>query len=540
MRTSKRLFTVWTLITAILLFACSTFTPQATEPEVTIAPEVGTSQESAPTIESPPPTDEPTEAPPTETPSVDQEALMEIWKPAIGSHILLTGVCETLQETVDNQLGSESSSSGLFGEIFAARLFLGIIEEAIGDWTPSDEVASHKDEIQAHLDALQTTLSDWGDDLLTKEQASEQVGSECDAAMSEFEAMAKEASSKGLSEASLETIVTEIQSIFEDMQSETEEEVVQIPEGIGMSRQNPFPYGELGSAPNWDIQVTEVLRGEPAWSLIQQANPFNEPAPEGAEYVLVKVKALSTAADSEEHSISSWDFDLTGSNLVQYSSASVVLPDPVLEASLYSGGEAEGWLAFMVGQAEDNLILILDESANWEEDRYRFFALEDGAMVEVPAELSTILPNELGVDRSSPAPFGEKVITQDWEVQVMDVLRGEAAWAKIQEANQFNDPPQEGMEYVLALIRARFVGQALNSQSIDSYAYETTGSENVLYDLPSVVAPEPTLNAYLFPGGEYTGWVALSAAEGEENLMLVFQPFMDWDETNKRFLSLEP
>jgi hypothetical protein len=90
------------------------------------------------------------------------------------------------------------------------------------------------------------------------------------------------------------------------------------------------------------------------------------------------------------------------------------------------------------------------------------------------------------------------------------------------------------------LVNTRFIGQALTAQSIGNYSFKTTGSQNVLYDLPSVVVPEPVLDAYLYPGGERTGWIVLSAAEGETNLILVFEPFMDWDDTNKRYLSLEP
>lgn len=207
---------------------------------------------------------------------------------------------------------------------------------------------------------------------------------------------------------------------------------------------------------------------------------------------------------------------MTGSNNIQYSTASVVPTEPAIERNLYSGGETEGWLGFMVAQGENNLILILNESANWEEDRYRYFAVDEGAKL------------------------GEKVITQDWEVQVQEVLRDEQAWTTIKEANQFNEPPAEGMEYVLALIKVRYIGQALQAQSIDSFSFKSKGSRNVLYDQPSVVAPEPTISAYLFPGGEYQGWVVLSAEKGEEKLTLAYQPYMDWDDTNKRFLSLEP
>ena len=70
-----------------------------------------------------------------------------------------------------------------------------------------------------------------------------------------------------------------------------------------MSRSNPFPATELVSAPNWDIQVLEVKRGEEAWKEIQAANDFNVEAAKGMEYLLVKLHVKSTYADSEEHKL---------------------------------------------------------------------------------------------------------------------------------------------------------------------------------------------------------------------------------------------
>jgi hypothetical protein len=273
--------------------------------------------------------------------------------------------------------------------------------------------------------------------------------------------------------------------------------------------------------------------------MISAANQFNEPAIDGTEYVLVKVETVSTAQDEDEHSISSWDFKITGSNLILYSSASVVVPDPALDASLYSGGEAEGWLVFQVGTGETNLILVFDEMANWEENRYRFYAVDQDAKFTIPEELAQMNPSELGLKRSAPAPFGEAVITEDWEITIVDVLRGEVAFQMIQEANQFNDPPADGMEYLLVKVHVKYIGVTDSAQTMDSSSFKSTGSASTVYDVPSVVKPEPSLDVALYPGGEYDGWVALTVATDETDVILVFQPWIDWDDTNKRFMSLE-
>jgi len=311
------------------------------------------------------------------------------------------------------------------------------------------------------------------------------------------------------------------------------------PPPMGMSRSNPAPATNVVSAPNWDVQVLEVVRGDEAWQAIQAANQFNEPPPDGWEYILVKLWVKSTASDSEDHSIGSGDFKITGDRLIRYTSASVVEPDPPLDARLFADGETQGWTAYLVNQAEDSLILIVDELWNFDEDRFRFIALDEGTFITVSPELHGIEPSDLGTDRASPAPFGETVTTEDWQVTVLEVVRGDEAWKMVQEANQFNDPPDEGMEYVAARVNVRYINTTDKAETIGGSSFKTVGSANTLYDLPPVVDPEPALDVALFPGGEYEGWVVLQAAQGETGLTLVFEPLFDFSGKNRRFLSLE-
>jgi hypothetical protein len=307
-----------------------------------------------------------------------------------------------------------------------------------------------------------------------------------------------------------------------------------------MSRSNPYPHSELVSAPNWDVQVLEVVRSDEAWQLIQGANQFNEPAPEGMEYLLVKLHVKCMYEDDEEHSISEADFEVTGDRLIRYWTAMVVAPDPQLDARLFQGGETEGWAVYLVGQGEDNLILIVDELMSFDENRFRFIALDEDAAISVAPDLGAIQPTDLGEERGNPAPFGETVTTEDWEVTILEVVRGDEAWTMVQEANQFNEPPEEGMEYVAVKAHARYISTVDESLAIDGSYFETTGSAGVLYDPPSIVDPSPVLDATLFPGGQYEGWVTLQAAQDETGLLAVFEPWFALTSKSRRFLSLEP
>lgn len=312
------------------------------------------------------------------------------------------------------------------------------------------------------------------------------------------------------------------------------------PPPVGETRSNPYPKDAVAHVPGWDVQVVEVKRGEEAWSAIHAANMFNEPPPEGMEYLLVKIHVVSTATDDETHSISGCDFKITGERNILYScdAASVVEPDPQLDAELYAGGESEGWAAYAIGKDEHNLLLVVDPLFNFDEEAIRYIALEDGASVSMPADVLSIEPNDLGKSRREPANLSDTIITEEWQVRVTEVIRGDDAWQMVKSANQFNEPPAEGMEYVAVKVYVRYLGKEDKAAGIDGSYFSLSGAKGVEYEAPSVVDPEPALDVHLYPGGEYEGWVVLQCAQGETGLILKFEPLFDLSGRNRRFISL--
>lgn len=306
---------------------------------------------------------------------------------------------------------------------------------------------------------------------------------------------------------------------------------------VGLSGDEPAQLKEVISVLHWNLKALEVSRGDPAWSAIQAADEFNEPPPPGKEYLLVKLWVKCTAIDDEKRAISQSDFVVTGDRLIKYSTAEALEPEPQLNAELSAGDKTEGWVAFLIDQGESNLVLILDEVASFREDRYRFIALDEDAVIAPAPELDRIQPTELGIDQAKPAPFGETVTTEDWQIAVREVVRGEAARKMVQAADEFNQPPETGMEYILVKVHARYIGAAPTGETIDVFLFRTIGSADVLYDYPIVIGPEPALSAELFPGGEYEGWITMQAIQGETDLTLVFEELSEAGQS-RRFLSL--
>ena len=310
---------------------------------------------------------------------------------------------------------------------------------------------------------------------------------------------------------------------------------------MGYSRANPYPGTEMVSVPNWDVQVLETKRGADAWSAIQAANAYNDPAPEGMEYLLVKIHVKCKYADSDEHGISNYDFDVTGEKSILYTSsmASIVKPSPELDAELFSDGETEGWAAYLVTQGESNLVLVFDEMWSFTDNAKRYIALDSGASIRVPSDLYNISASTLGKDRKSPVPSNEKLVTEDWETSIQEVVRGDSAWQLVQEANQFNEPPDEGYEYIAVKFYVRYIGTNEESKNIDGSFYNITGSANILHELPSVVDPEPALDIALYPGGEYSGWVVFQSIIGETDLMFAFEETWNLFGDEVRYLALD-
>jgi hypothetical protein len=308
-----------------------------------------------------------------------------------------------------------------------------------------------------------------------------------------------------------------------------------------MGRSNPYPPTEAVSAPNWDLQVMEFQRGDEAWNTLQTADSTNLAPPEGKEYVLVKIKAKCTYTDKDKHPISVNDFKVTGDQLIAYEAADgVMVPAPALDADLAAGEEAEGWAAYQVNKDEGNLILFLDEMANNNDDRLRFIALEAGASVNISPDLASIQPTDLGKTADKPAPRSAKINTQEWEVTVKEVMRGDEAWNMIKQADDANDPPPEGMEYTAVKVHVRYLGKPDQATRIDNFFFTSSDSSGVLYDFTSVTLPPPGLEVLLFPGGEYEGWVVLQSNKDAEGLVLVFESLLDTTGESLRYISLEP
>ncbi|WP_419955060.1 hypothetical protein ACN6MT_05670 [Neobacillus niacini] len=134
------------------------------------------------------------------------------------------------------------------------------------------------------------------------------------------------------------------------------------------SRSNPVPfqstatvddeiYNDNGDAfpIKFDLTVVEVVRGEAAYQQLRSMNEFNEPAPEGYEWVLAKTKVKFVESETEDlafHIDGIMNFDMVSESGDIYSGDIVGSTDPDFSFEMYVGNEKEGYISGLVKTGE--------------------------------------------------------------------------------------------------------------------------------------------------------------------------------------------
>ena len=134
------------------------------------------------------------------------------------------------------------------------------------------------------------------------------------------------------------------------------------------SRTNPVPfqktatvndelYNDNGDAfpIKFDLTVTEVTRGDAAFQKLKAMNEFNDPAPEGYEWVLAKIKVKFVESETRDlafHIDGIVNFTAVSESGDIYSGDVVGSTDPDFSFEMYVGNEKEGYIAKLVKAGE--------------------------------------------------------------------------------------------------------------------------------------------------------------------------------------------
>jgi hypothetical protein len=311
----------------------------------------------------------------------------------------------------------------------------------------------------------------------------------------------------------------------------------------GASRQNPAPLNTEFRGKTWAFAITNVIRGSEANALIAEANMFNDAPAEGFEYVLATVKVTNIATeDKAENVMLATYIRLTGSRNQLYNMANVVEPTQ-LEGDVFPNGSVEGQIAFEVPSDETNLMFVLNEAFAFGPALYVEY---DAGASMVPDSSIAMTDTQIGLSRDTPAKFDDMLVINPVAFRIDQIVRGADAAKMVEDANQFNDPPAEGMEYVCIKITLKYLGDgqpdSTYSTALASNEFRLIGSQNVLYDVPTVVEPLPQFSDMdansVYAGGVISGWIVREVPAGESRLLLQYQPQFDFFDTSMRYIAL--
>jgi len=146
---------------------------------------------------------------------------------------------------------------------------------------------------------------------------------------------------------------------------------------------------------------------------------------------------------------------------------------------------------------------------------------------------ASVLPS-MGHSKANPAPIGWPVRVHGrllggtdntiHEIHVREVIRGTRAFEMLKDVSQWNPEPGEGMEYVLALVRVRYVkGPDSSSDYVNHDLFRTLAGDGLSYRTPYFLSPmQPFLSALVFPGATIEGWTTWQVSISDPEPLLVF------------------
>lgn len=145
--------------------------------------------------------------------------------------------------------------------------------------------------------------------------------------------------------------------------------------------------------------------------------------------------------------------------------------------------------------------------------------------------------------RYKPIAFGETFQLNKDEAKVFTLtltesLRGEEAWQRILEANQFNDPPLDGTEYLLIFAQVDYLrGPSTQVLALDEWDFRLVTRNQVLKPV-SVVVPEPAFEFEFFPEASGGGWMAWPVSVEDAAPLLAYG--LDYDGSGGTFFAATP
>jgi hypothetical protein len=142
---------------------------------------------------------------------------------------------------------------------------------------------------------------------------------------------------------------------------------------------------------------------------------------------------------------------------------------------------------------------------------------------------------------NNPASIGETIVLTStgltYDVSIIDSIRGDKANHLVKSANQFNEEPAAGYEYLFVKTKVTYA-EGKKPDDIN-YLYFKAYAAGVETQQPSIVYPNDYVklaSGNVMPGATKEGWIAFTVPKDQE-IVIAFQPNM-FDESTA-YISLK-
>jgi cyclophilin family peptidyl-prolyl cis-trans isomerase len=309
------------------------------------------------------------------------------------------------------------------------------------------------------------------------------------------------------------------------------EVIAQIPEDEGVNvglrvyghRGNNQPPGQAESCVSSDLLVpmqgvdkagltTQVNALQPigwtplGYALEQAANDFTEPASENVVNAIIMVTDGLETCGGDPAAVAAE---------LQNSPAGIT-------THVIGFGTAPEELAILEGITQNGGGQLLDSN-----NAAQLMA----ALFEILEDLDVVEESGSGEARNSPLGIGRVGRSGDYEISVISVTPN--ANDIVMAENQFNDPPGEGEQFLIARVAVTYVGDETGTPWLDN-EYQAVGNSSVGYttfnNSCGVIPDDPFTISELFPGGsvEFNVCWRIQASDADSLVMYV-EPLMDFD-----------
>lgn len=111
---------------------------------------------------------------------------------------------------------------------------------------------------------------------------------------------------------------------------------------------------------------------------------------------------------------------------------------------------------------------------------------------------------------------------REYSIRIVEVIRGDEAWDRVYAANQFNDPPLKGMDYVLVYAVVDLLSSTAEGPVHVFLCDWQALSGGRLWQVASAFTPEPEFGGVIFPGQTMEGWVLLQVKQTDPEPLLAW------------------